>query len=343
MKILSEAFYAKELGFQTLEDEPLPGWLARRLANPILRGVALWWRGRYQDRVAVIASSESFKMFVLLERLKPRRKPYLVLLQFIPPPARPWSRRGLFNRLILAPVLRASVERAQVLSSWEGTRNAQMFGVSADRFAFIPWPLTLATDLLPDYEGRDRRVLTTGRALCDWPTVFAAAEGQDWDLEIVCSAEQRPLIDQLKTESHATIREDLALDECRALSGQVAVYLLAIPESEVSSGQIRVMDAIRGGTPLVAANVKGLTDYLRPGETALTFDPGDAAAARRAVNAVLADRELAERIRRRAFAWGKERTREQYLDMIRELIIAPESWRRDGAGEVSLKAADEVG
>jgi glycosyltransferase involved in cell wall biosynthesis len=101
------------------------------------------------------------------------------------------------------------------------------------------------------------------------------------------------------------------------------VYLLAIPQVEGSSGQIRVMDATRAGAPLVAADVKGLADYLQPGDTALTFPPGDAAAARAAVNAILANRTLAERLRQAAFARGKTRTREQYLEAIRQLIIRP--------------------
>ena len=102
-----------------------------------------------------------------------------------------------------------------------------------------------------------------------------------------------------------------------------AVYILALEEAGASSGQIRVHDAVRSGTPLVAADVRGLTDYVRKDETALVFSPGDARAAREAVNRILDDRSLAERLREAAFAFGRTRTREEYLKTILELIESP--------------------
>jgi hypothetical protein len=101
---------------------------------------------------------------------------------------------------------------------------------------------------------------------------------------------------------------------------RAAVYLLALREADVSSGQIRVMDAATAGTPVVASDVRGLADYVTPGETALTFPAGDAAAARRAVGLLHDDAalgcKLADAAWRRSLAWS----RDDYLKAITRLV-----------------------
>ncbi|MGI8411489.1 MAG: glycosyltransferase [Solirubrobacteraceae bacterium] len=329
MTVLGEGWYAAELGLKLIDDEPLPRWLRR--SNPVLRGIALWWRGRQYDIVVLTGTGTLFRIVMLLERIWPRRERYLVLLQFIPVPARRWAAlrrdpkpkqwvRLAFQHQIVAPVLRSSLARAHTLSSWEQQRSAATFGVALSRFVFLPWPLSEAYDKCPLYEGRGQRVLASGRTLCDWPTVFAAAEGQGWDLEIVCTKSDLRLINRLNVGTLARIRNDIPLEEHRELLREKAVYLLALHESEASSGQVRLMDAVRGGTPLVASSVRGLSDYIEDGETALLFNPGDALAARAAVNMILADRELSERLSTDAFERARSRTREGYMKAIQDLI-----------------------
>jgi Glycosyl transferases group 1 len=331
MQLLGDSWYARELGIPTIEDEPLPGWVARRLGNSFVRGIALWWCGRRYDRVVLSDGGLTFRILMLLERLWPRNLPYLVLLEFRPVPLRPWASVGRsqirlwlrtgYQRWVVGPVLRSGLARAHTLSSWEVERNAGAFGVAAERFVFIPFPLTATGDELPALEGRGRRVLASGRALCDWPLVFAAAERQPWDLEIVCGAAERSLVERLNADGRARVWCDIPLPAHQDLLREVAVYLLPLLEAEVSSGHMRLFDATRGGAPVVAADVRGLADYAWHGETALLFPPGDALAAREAVNRLLDDRELADQLRRSAFACGQQRTRDQYMDRIRTLIF----------------------
>jgi glycosyltransferase involved in cell wall biosynthesis len=228
--------------------------------------------------------------------------------------------RAGYQTWIVGPVLRSALARAHTLSSWEVERNAAVFGVSPERFVFVPFPMTAAGDELPPLEGRGRRVLASGRTLCDWPLVFAAADGQPWDLEIVCAEGERSLVDRLNAGAGARVRCDIPLQAHWALLHEVAVYLLPLREAQVSSGHIRIFDATRGGAPLVAADVRGVADYVSHEETALLFPPGDALAAREAVNRLLNDRELADQLRRTAFEFGQQRTRDEYLNRIRALI-----------------------
>jgi glycosyltransferase involved in cell wall biosynthesis len=96
--------------------------------------------------------------------------------------------------------------------------------------------------------------------------------------------------------------------------------LLALKEAEVSSGQIRVMNAVTAGTPIVASLTHGIADYIESGRTALTFEPGDTDAARDAVNRLLRDAELRNRIRSAALNAAQGDTLAAYLERIGRLI-----------------------
>ena len=276
--VLADGWYAEALGLRTLEDERLPRWLP--ISNPVFRGLVLWWRGHRYQSLVLVGTGLTFKVVMFLERLRPRRRRYLVLLQFIPIPERAWATLGrrsridywlrlVFQRRVIAPVLRRSLVCAHTLSSWEVPRNAGMFNVDPSRFRFVPSTRVLTDNEIPPYYDRGRRVLASGRSLCDWPTVFAAAEGQDWDLEIVCTSDDLPLIQRLNRNGVAKVRHDIPLQGHRGMLKEFAVYLLALEEAEISCGQIRVMDAVSGGTPVVASRVRGLTDYLVDEETSL--------------------------------------------------------------------------
>ena len=57
------------------------------------------------------------------------------------------------------------------------------------------------------------------------------------------------------------------------------------------------MEAVEAGAPVVASDVAGLEGYVAGGETALLVAPGDATALRDALDRLVGDRELAERLR----------------------------------------------
>jgi glycogen synthase len=87
------------------------------------------------------------------------------------------------------------------------------------------------------------------------------------------------------------------------------------------------LEAAAAGTPLVAADVGGLREFVQPGHTGLRFRPGDAAGLADAVTALLSDQMLARRMARAA----------------RAVVTADYSWDRLAArtAEVYERAARE--
>jgi glycosyltransferase involved in cell wall biosynthesis len=185
----------------------------------------------------------------------------------------------------------------------------------------IPYPLRTEGDVLTLTTG-DGSVMTSGRAACDWPTVFDAARGEDWPLTVVCGKRDLRQVNRLNADGRATVLTDISLDYHFRLVQQASVYLLALRSFEVSSGQIRLSDAIRAGTPAVVSVVPGIAGYVEDGRTVLSYPSGDAAAARRQICRLLEDPALAARLSEQAFegarAWTRERYRLELQAMITE-------------------------
>jgi len=66
-----------------------------------------------------------------------------------------------------------------------------------------------------------------------------------------------------------------------------------------------VLEANAYGTPVVATDVPGLRDSVRPGETGLLVRKGDGAALAGGIVRVLADPGLRERLALEARRWGE--------------------------------------
>jgi hypothetical protein len=334
-RFIGDTWYAEEFGIDTVRGvagrRPR---LARLIENDALRGAVLWWLGRRYDGVVLTLSGRTAQTLLALDRFFGwRRGRYLVLLEFIPVVGdrdlAEWGdaeaaavpvRHG-FWRWIGAPALRRHLLSAHSMTRFEIQRNAAHYGLDPERLIFVP--LFAGLDEPPPPAERGSGVFASGRAACDWETVFAAAEGQDWDLTVVCGAADLDRVRALDREGRATILSEISKADHARLMAESAVYLLALREAAVSSGQIRLTDAAVAGTPVAAAGVRGLLDYLSDGENALVYPPGDAEAARAAVNRLLGDPDLGDSLVEEARARGRRWTRTDYLRAMRELLDYP--------------------
>ena len=328
---ISDTWYAEPLGLASLD-----GVVRGRLGEALIRrrwsrGPLLWLAGR-RKQIVVTTLATTPRSFLILERLFPRRTPYLVVLEFIPVIGRDaqslWGAPGGRARRLLArlvwrwltvPTLRRSLLMAQCLTEWETRRSAAELGVPVDRFRLIPWFRCAHT---PDHGDRAARagVLASGRAACDWETVFSAAAGQDWPLTVVCSRQDLELVSRLNQDNSARVLCEISKEAHRAEVASCLVYLLALRDAEVSSGQVRLSDAWEAGTPVVASAVRGLEGYLNDGHNSLVFPPGDAARARAAVTGLLGDQDLWARLQESAAEHATHWTRDDYLGELRSML-----------------------
>ena len=113
-----------------------------------------------------------------------RKRRKVILLELIRRKPLGWRRLiyPVWFRIIARPSVRRAMRTGQVLTEWEKQKNAELFGVPLERLESIPWPLSAEGDELPPFDSKPENdmVLSSGRAVSDWETLFRAAEGRQW-------------------------------------------------------------------------------------------------------------------------------------------------------------------
>ena len=323
-RILGDSHYANNLGDQceTLDAAMSRrglGWLiplSRKIG--VLRGLIGFLIGRSYDLIVTAHHGHGGLCLLLFQGWFGSKRCRLMLVQFITQEGSGFKRLiyPLVFRLLFRPAVRRAMTLGLVMTAWEIDHYAAMFGVPAARFRCICWPLSDGTTRLAPRPTEGCGVVSSGRASCDWKTLFAAAEGRDWPLTVICGEQDRELVQRLNRAGRARVLCDIPLEEHQKHVESATVYVLSLSEKGISSGHIRMMHAISAGTPIVATMIKGLEGYCIPGVTAAAVAPGDPIALRTAIERLLDHPEERERLRRAAFEHARGDTPDNYYAKI---------------------------
>jgi glycosyltransferase involved in cell wall biosynthesis len=138
-------------------------------------------------------------------------------------------------------------------------------------------------------------------------------------LRLVGAGPLQPLVEELARDARVTWTPKLDQEEIvRALD---AATVLLLPSR--SEGLPRVaIEALCRGRPVIGSRSGGTPDIVRDGVNGLLVDAEDVDALARAIERVLSDHELAERLAAGARASAREwtRTPEEYAASVRELV-----------------------
>lgn len=287
------------------------------------RGLLWFIVARDAERVICNFSAPGLALFLFLQVLARRRSCQVYLVEFLRP-KRPGARAWLIDTVhdaIFRWLLPRTLSGAQVATPWEGRVYAEQYGVPESRFRYIPRSMVRQPSKLPDEPMVTTGVFSSGRAACDWPTLFAAAKGTTWPLTVVCAAKDRAAVNALNHDGRAKVLCEIAPEEHQRMLSEATVCALVMSEQHVSSGHVRLSRAVESGVPVVASSVIGLQGYLVDGTTALAVPVGDAIALREAIGALMADPELRRSLRRRAYETTQSRTHEAYMEQIRAFVL----------------------
>ncbi len=105
---------------------------------------------------------------------------------------------------------------------------------------------------------------------------------------------------EARTEMPGTVSQARVADELHRAS-VVAVPFLRSAMTERHTSPLKAFEAMAAGRPVVASDLPSSREFLTTGDNALLVPPGDAAALASAIAQILADRDLASRLARRAF------------------------------------------
>lgn len=271
-----------------LRDYGTLSWLAAR--SGIARGVLLTVLSRRHAAVLTTNPAPGARITIALHGLLRRRRVVLLeYIQEIPQPdglreALAWLKFRMLRRGLLPHALLVG----QVLTEGERLRYASAIGLRTTQLVTVSWPRSSAkaTHRQPTVSARGRSVLASGRRT-DWETFLAAADGADWDVTVVCSASDSAGVSEATKESSTTVHSEISADDHQALVESADVYVVAVPETGGSIGQIRVMNATDTRTALVVSYITGVRP-LRRGQYRGTHQPGEATQLRAKVDELLA-------------------------------------------------------
>jgi glycosyltransferase involved in cell wall biosynthesis len=327
-RVLADGWYSWEVpSFRPLTDLiarwPQPVQALSWRVGPLRSGLLFAASLRY-DLVAVIRADRGWRSLLLLRALLGRR-PKLVVLHFIDHPLRREGLAGLIDRL-WRPVDRwavgRAVLRAQVLSPGERDLYARRFGVEVERFCFLPfaWRVGENDPLQAAPQAERRLVLALGRALCDWPTLFASARGSDWPLVVMCGSQDRDAVESLNRDRRAEVLVEIPHERALALMREAAVCVLPLQDLAISQGHVRLRDATDAGAAIVASRVAGLEGYVEDSTTGLLVSPGNPDELKRAIERLLSQRPERERLVRAALERGRLWNWSRYLEALEDFV-----------------------
>lgn len=253
-----------------------PGVTPRRSDWALPRWRRIWhyfsnaWRIHRSDSTVIVVATASIEVFALclLEFLTRRR---IVVFDFLCP------RSGLAIRI--GRILLRRVDRWLVIRTGDAAMLQQLFGVARERCRFVPFPAAGMTT-----EGtRGDYIYAAGSAHRDWSTFLAAVDG----IGVRVVAASRPRLENVPANVDAI---DLtAPDEGRRLSREALLVVVPMVDTHLPSGPLIVVDALAAGKAVVASHVNGTRDYIEHGVNGWLVPPGDAAAMRRQLMALIGD------------------------------------------------------
>ncbi len=276
----------------------LVGW--PRLALFSLKSAWRSLRSSPRPDAVVVSTHIEVLAYALTRLLLLRRKPRIYLLGFI------YTQRS--NRLVdklrrlYFRIVFSMVDGIICFSRLEIERYRALFPGAGDLFHYIPYGLHIdgyGEDAACCAEPEGKHVFSAGRSGRDYRTLFEAFGKMDHPLHVACDSEAA--LSGCRTSPNITVLRD-CYDDCYVEElRSAAVVAVSLEASDISAGQMVLVQAMACCKPLVVTETPTIADYLVDGSNALLVPQGDAEAMRKAIEKLLEDRELASRLARKAF------------------------------------------
>ena len=214
----------------------------------------------------------------------------------------------------------ARIERFIVFSRFECARYAQLFDIPVERFQFIHWGVN------PPIDQPEPRVIAA-------PYV-AALGGEARDYATLCEAAQ--LLPQvrfvavvrphnlvgLRIPDNLTIFTNLPFAQAWSIVWHAAMAVVPLRSAETPNGHVTLVGGMHLGKAQIVTDSAGVRDYLQQEENALLVPPQDPGAIARAIERLIDEPALAERMGAAAQMFAHSHCSEQAtIDAFREQLL----------------------
>jgi glycosyltransferase involved in cell wall biosynthesis len=129
-------------------------------------------------------------------------------------------------------------------------------------------------------------------------TAITSAGAAGVALEIVGDGPEAPTLHRLVGETGANVTFTGRLPRGNVLERIRAARAVVLPSEWYENAPIAALEALASGVPVIGAQIGGIPEIVRHGETGLLFPPGDASALANGLRQLESDPELAFRLGR---------------------------------------------
>jgi len=270
------------------------GALVERFAGPavLIAWVCFRQRRRYD---AVFTDGEQVGLpLALLCRLTLRRPFAHVMIVHI---------MSVKKKALLFKLFRLGryIDTSLVYSSRQKRFIVDDLGQRADRVVFTPFMVDtrfFAPHHVTPAAGDRPMICSAGLEFRDYPTLVEAVRGLDVRVVIAAAS---PWSKRDDTTQHAELPANVEVDrfnlfDLRQLYTDAAFVVMPLVDVEFQAGVTTILEAMAMGRAVVCSRTRGQTDVVVEGDSGLYVPPGDVAALRAAITALLADPAKAERL-----------------------------------------------
>lgn len=176
--------------------------------------------------------------------------------------------------------------------------------------------------------GRNSGILSVGRELRDYPTLFKAVEGLNIPVTVVASSPWSRRKDQTRNRpvpENVTLRTGLTYLELRDMYRHAALVVVPLMDVDSPAGVTSILEAQAVARPVIVSHSPGIIDSIRPGETAVTVSCEQPDELKKAILWAMEHREETEEIGKRARQDVLEgKTLDHFLARIRDICARAE-------------------
>ena len=207
-------------------------------------------------------------------------------------------------------------------------------GFSSDRLVTLPMFVS-PPHARSERSLRNRRIVFAGRideskGVREFLASLARLPGRDWTAQLVGEGrflgEANAIVRQQRLENRV---EFLGRLEGRAFVDALrSAYVVVMPSLIPESFGLVGLEALACGTPVVAFDSGGISEWLKDGKTGFLVPWGDIEVLTRRLTQLLADENLAEILGRQGQDWARHFDKAQHIDKLCE-IYRDAAVRRD--------------
>ena len=281
--------------WQALEHAQIPGWIRNLRHNDFFAGFLMYLCAGEYDVVVTISHRPAL-IYGLLSRLLPRKGKKHVAKEFF---FEVQEESGRLKHGLLTQVYRfalKNVDAVIVNATGEISAYAGLLHIPEFRFHFIPWPSNI--DEPEMRTENDGSILAVGRSLRDWETFFRGVKGLNKRCVVVAS---RNDIAGFQIPGNVELHCDISHHQYLQFLKSAEMLVLPLKETCRSTGQASFLEAMAYGIPVIAANVTGVSDYIKNRESGLLYTPGKDSELRSAILELCGNPSLCSEIARHGY------------------------------------------